>query len=146
MRTAQASFVAAIPKDAEYDHPPGANLARRLHRALSTAFPEIEEFDNWRDCGWEIRLRSGRVWASVPFAQVSRTGPEWLLAVVPEPSIEARVRAMLGHEEHSRLVVVRRIRSVVHEVLVDVAAGDVLWFFGTPNGRGVRSPEMLDEV
>ena len=55
-----AQFKGALAVDAEFEHPPGATLARALERALRARFVSVQPFNNWRDCGWAVNVHIRR--------------------------------------------------------------------------------------
>jgi hypothetical protein len=75
-----ARFSAIIPDDPEFDHPPGAWLARHLQRDLAARGWTTNEFDNWRDCGWFVRCVRGQADLELCFSAVAC---DWLLQVAP---------------------------------------------------------------
>ena len=74
-------FAATVPSDAEFDHPPGATLMRRLSAQLSKVGWHTDEMGNWRDCGWSISCTRGSSQLEVILTQVQNG--EWLLQIVP---------------------------------------------------------------
>ena len=74
-------FVAVVPKDAEFDHPPGAALMRRLSDGLADVGWNTSEMDNWRDCGWSVVCRRDSSELEVVVSQVE--DGEWMLQVCP---------------------------------------------------------------
>ncbi len=86
-----ARFVAAFPVDPEFDHPPGAWLARRVQAVLGEQSWVTDEFDNWRDCGWVVRCKRGEADLEVRFAALAAGNDQWSLQVTP-----TRSRGLLG--------------------------------------------------
>ena len=76
-----ASFVGDPPPDPEYNHPPGAALARELQMALRHRGIEVTEIENWRDAGWVISSRQGQRVIDIVFAQDAPS--EWMLQIAP---------------------------------------------------------------
>lgn len=74
-------FAATVPTDAEFDHPPGAALMRRLASELAAADWNPSEMENWRDCGWSLVCRRGSSELEVSMAE--NPGGEWMLQVSP---------------------------------------------------------------
>jgi hypothetical protein len=83
-----ARFVAAVPADTEFEHPPGAWLARRLESALGEQAWVAAEFDNWRDCGWVVRCT--RADADLEVCIAAGNG-DWFVQVAP-----TRRRGLIG--------------------------------------------------
>lgn len=77
-------FVASVPKDTEFDHPPGAALVRRLASGLTAAGWSTYEMGNWRDCGWSVACRRGSSELEVVVSQIQDA--QWMLQVGPKRS------------------------------------------------------------
>jgi hypothetical protein len=69
----------AVP-DAEFEHPPGASIARLLRDAVAKRGWEVSEFDNWRDSGWSITCCRP---ASKLELVIAKMGEEWFLQIAP---------------------------------------------------------------
>ena len=74
-------FSATVAKDAEFDHPPGALLVRKLSEQLKASEWNVDEMDNWRDCGWSVSCRANLSELEIVLSQI-RDG-EWMLQVAP---------------------------------------------------------------
>ena len=75
-------FTAEPEKDAEFDNPKGATLARLLYRELKLTGWDASEIENWRDCGWSTTCeRDGKkleiVLAALP------DNSRWMLQIAP---------------------------------------------------------------
>lgn len=79
-----ATFVGDPAADAEYDHPPGAGLARSLVTALQQRGLNTSPFDNWRDVGWAITVTHKGQELEIAFA--STRASDWLMQVAPKQS------------------------------------------------------------
>ena len=107
-------FTATVPMDAEFEHPPGAALMRRLSSELAKAGWKADEMDNWRDCGWA--LVCGRDSAELEVAVIWVNRGYWVLQIKPrrrpgrigrlfgrEPSATPASVYALGLDVHCRL-------------------------------------------
>ena len=77
-----ARFSGEAAPDAEFDHPPGASIARLLQVALAKRGWEVFDINNWRDGGWSItcHLTSSRL--ELVIAKMA-VGEEWFLQITP---------------------------------------------------------------
>lgn len=125
-------FDAAVEKDSEFDHPPGAALMRRLASKLSAAGWNTDEMDNWRDCGWSIGCRRGASQLEVVVSQVEN-GP-WVLQVSPQrkPRLIGR---LFGSKPSATTTDVHELALAVHEAL------STLQYLGSPRWRWDGFPD-----
>jgi len=128
-----SSFVASFPKDAEFDHPAGAIFARELESGLRARAFSVEEFDNWRDCGWVVYVTVGEKQFEVYFAEYGEENqPGWLLAVAPlnQPGVLGR---LFGRKVPTIAAELQSISVAVHEILSGhPAVSEIRWFVGGP--------------
>src|SRR5262245_6287162 len=75
-------FKATVPKDAEFDHPAGAALMRRVSAELAAAGWSTDGMDNWRDCGWSVGCRRGASELEVVVSQIQ--DGQWMLQISPQ--------------------------------------------------------------
>ena len=142
----QSTFVALFPRDAEFDHPAGASFARELENGLRTRSFSVDEFDNWRDCGWVVHVSVGEKTFEVYFAEYGEENhPGWLLAVAPlnQPGPVAR---LFGRKVPSVAAELHSISAAIHEILsVHPAISKIQWFSGGPPGKvpSYASPHEL---
>jgi hypothetical protein len=142
--TPHASFQGTLPTDAEFDHPPGASLARKLEARLRDRFGSVSAFDNWRDCGWLLALDLGGKPLEVYFAPFDGND-RWLLAVAVarQPGLVAR---LFGRKPVECTQELRSIAREVHAVLQDTAGvSGIAWLSGGPPGSvpTVSTPDEL---
>lgn len=143
LSTPHARFDGDLPLDAEYEHPPGAFLARRLERSLSDMPADVGTFDNWRDCGWIIHLVIDGTRLAVSFSPFLGSA-DWLLAVAPDRGMLQQLlqrRLTAAHVAATRMTALR-----VHKCLASTQGISVIrWWLGTPlsSASAVASPEML---
>jgi hypothetical protein len=77
-----ARFSGEATADAEFEHPPGASIARLLKDALAKRGWEVSDIDNWRDGGWSITCRRPASKLELVIAKMAR-GEEWFLQIAP---------------------------------------------------------------
>jgi hypothetical protein len=77
-----ARFSGDVVPDAEFDHPPGASIARLLRDALAKQGWEVSEIDNWRDSGWSISCCRRASKLELVIAKMA-VGEEWFLQIAP---------------------------------------------------------------
>jgi len=107
-------FDAAPPKDAEYDHPPGAAIMRRLGSELVTSGWNTEEMDNWRDCGWSVVCRRESSQCEVVLSQGSDA--DWLLQVAPY-KVAGLIGRWFGSKPSATSEQVYELALTVHRLL-----------------------------
>ncbi|WP_129647622.1 hypothetical protein [Peristeroidobacter agariperforans] len=128
-----SSFLASFPKDLEFDHPAGASFARELESKLRSRSFSVEEFDNWRDCGWVVHVQVREKLFEVYFAEYGEESQQgWLLAVAPlnQPGALAR---LFGHKAIPVEAELQSLAVAVHEILsAHPAVTNIRWFLGGP--------------
>jgi len=140
-----AQFTAALAPDAEFDHPPGAVLARALESALRARFVSVHAFENWRDCGWVLVVQVNQKSFEVYFAKFSPESTEWLLAVAPVGS-PGLIGRLLGRKPIECTSELKAIAGEVHTLLLAMQGlSGVRWFLGGPPEAvpTVANPEQL---
>jgi hypothetical protein len=73
-----ARFSGEAAPDAEFEHPPGAAIARLLRDALAKRGWEVSDIDNWRDAGWSITCCRPPLKLVLVIAKMT-VGEEWFL-------------------------------------------------------------------
>jgi hypothetical protein len=142
--TPHATFQGTLPTDAEFDHPPGASLARNLEARLRDRFGSVSAFDNWRDCGWLIALDLNGKPFEVYFAPFGAKD-SWLLAVAAakQPGMVAR---FFGRKPIECTGELKSIAREVHAVLQATAGvSGIAWLSGVPSGS-VPTAATPDEL
>jgi hypothetical protein len=88
-----ARFTGPASVDREFEHPPGASIARRLSEGLANRGWVASEIDNWRDSGWSIRCGRGASTLELTVAKGAEDD-EWFLQIAPAyvPGIIGRLR------------------------------------------------------
>jgi hypothetical protein len=138
-----ACFSATFPEDGEFSHPPGAFLVRKLDACLCEVADVVDPFDNWRDCGWVVRVSMRGHRFEIYFAPFN--GSRWLLAVAPigQPGILAK---LLGRKSVDVSAELRGLSDSVHQLLSGLPfVSKLFWQFGGPPNAslGVPSPDRL---
>ena len=80
-----AAFEASFPADAEFEHPPGCYLARRLQAELAAVASTVPEFDNWRDAGWSVvcEVEGRRFEVYFSGLDIGPRAQSWMLGIAP---------------------------------------------------------------
>jgi hypothetical protein len=125
-------FAATVPEDAEFDHPAGAALMRRLSAELSTAGWSIDEMDNWRDCGWSVVCRRGSSVLEVVVSQIQ--DGQWMLQVSPQRS-PGLIGRLFGSRPSASPADVHELAVAVHHAL------STLQYLGSPQWRWDGFPD-----
>ena len=143
-KTPTVSFRAEFPVDAEFDHPPGATLARELQAKLSRELAEVREFDNWRDCGWSIDGLVESTPVQVFFTQVNiPTGaPLWLLGCTSGRHVSILAR-LLGRAPDDSAAVLQLARAVDQILKSEARVSEVKWYMND-RWRGPDDREWVD--
>lgn len=139
------SFRGTLPSDAEFEHPPGAFLARTLESRFRSLPGSVQPFDNWRDCGWFVVLQLNQKSFEVYFALFQPAHNEWLLAIAPlgQPGF---LKRLFGQKPFECAAELKSIAKEIHSLLVAThGISDIRWFFGGPPGKvpSTESPEQL---
>lgn len=77
-----ARFSGTAAPDAEFEHPPGASIARLLKVSLSKRGWEVSDFDHWRDGGWSMTCCRPASKLELVIAKMA-VGDEWFLQIAP---------------------------------------------------------------
>jgi hypothetical protein len=125
-------FAATVPKDAEFDHPAGAALMRRLAAELSTAGWSADEMVNWRDCGWSVVCRRGSSALEVAVSQIQ--DGQWMLQVSPQYS-PGLIGRLFGGWPSASPGDVHELAVAVHRSLLTLQS------LGSPQWRWDGSPD-----
>ena len=130
-------FTAKVPRDAEFDHPAGAWLMRRLAIELASAGWSTGEMDNWRDCGWSVVCRRGSSELDVRLSQL--TDGTWMLQVRPHysPGLLGR---LLGGESSASPQDMYQLAVATHRALT------ALQYLGSPRWRWDGFPGKGDST
>jgi hypothetical protein len=125
-------FTANIPKDAEFDHPAGAALMRRLSAELAAAGWSTEEMDNWRDSGWSVGCRRGISELEVVVSQIE--AGQWILKVSPR-RVPGFFTGLFGSKPSATATDVHQLALAVHRSL------STLQYLGKPRWRWDGFPD-----
>jgi hypothetical protein len=77
-----ARFAGEAARDAEFEHPPGASIARLLKDALAGRGWDVSDIANWRDGGWCITCSRPASKLELVVAEMGE-GSEWFLQIAP---------------------------------------------------------------
>jgi hypothetical protein len=77
-----ARFYGEAAPDAEFEHPPGASIAKVLKDALAKSRWEVSDIDNWRDTGWSMTCCRPESKLELVIAKMT-VGKEWFLQIAP---------------------------------------------------------------
>jgi hypothetical protein len=142
-----AAFEANFPRDVEFEHPAGCYLARAMRQSLPPVASAVDDFENWRDCGWvltcEVDGRQFEVYfAAVGTEPVPRT---WMLAVAPLGQPGA-IRRLFGAKELPYVTQSKMLTAHVHKLLADDPhISNVRWAMNAdPLKSNVRDPKELN--
>lgn len=125
-------FTATVPEDAEFDHPAGATLMRRLSAELSVAGWRTDEMDNWRDCGWSVVCLRGSSALEVVVSWVERG--YWMLQVRPR-RVPGIVSGLFGSKPSASAADVHELALAIHHSL------STLQYLGSPKWRWDGFPD-----
>lgn len=134
-------FKGEARSDDQFDHPPGAAIARFLETNLRDAGWQVCNFDNWRDCGWSLRCSRQDAELQVAFAEMDNS--QWMLQVAPlrVPGLLGR---MLGKATSATPGGVYALSRAIHDILGRTGRySDFKWRWdGPPDEKS--SPEPLE--
>lgn len=138
---ATATFQASFPLDSACDGPEGRHLALKIEQHLRSAFPVVEEFDNWRDCGWFVPCTVGgsRLW--VCFVRYLQ-GEAWQLFIEPL-GLPGFVGRLLGKHSTPYVAAVRQLAIEVNRVLQNESMISAVVWALDPRRDAVPDPAFL---
>ncbi len=125
-------FTAEVPKDTEFDHPPGATLMRRLSAELATAGWSTHGMDNWRDCGWSVVCQRGSSELEVLLSWGQRG--YWMLQISPR-RVPGLIGGLFGSKPSASALDVHELALAVHRAL------STLQYLGSPLWRWDGFPD-----
>jgi hypothetical protein len=134
------TFAGAAPKDAEFEHPEGASVARLLRDAAQQMGWAVRDLDNWRDVGWSVLCSKGVARLEVVISSAGQD--QWMLQVAPE-TVPGLVGRALGKQPTASHTEVLDLANVVHHALSE---GELYRGFrwawdGPPNANSEQEPE-----
>lgn len=138
---ATATFQASFPFDSELFGPEGSYLALKIEKHLRTAYPAVEEFDNWRDCGWCVPCAMGGLRLWVCFARY-RPGEAWQLFVEPV-GLPGILGKLLGRHSPPHVAAVRQLTIEVDHVLRNESRISAVAWALDPRRDAVPDPAFL---
>ena len=139
-------FAGTAPLDEEFDHPPGASIARLLQTSLAQAGWNVSPFDNWRDSGWSIQCEGRGSKQEVVLAPMA-AGSEWMLQIAPT-YVPGLIGLLLGKSATASAVQVFELARVVHSILGEQGGfAEFKWCWGgyPDDGDSTSEPVPLQE-
>lgn len=119
-------FTARHAKDAEFEHPAGAMLARLLERELKAAGWATSDIENWRDCGWSVDCEREEKRLTVVVSALPDDS-RWMLQVAPR-SVAGFVGRLFGRTSSAAQSNVLRLAREVDRILKKSGqTDDTLW-------------------
>jgi hypothetical protein len=139
-----ARFSGSALTDAEFEHPPGAAIARNLREALVQRGWEVSEIDDWRDSGWSFTCCRPALQLEVSIAKTSvGEVDEWFLQIAPTyvPGLIGRVLCKAASASPEAVqVLARDLFAALSEI---GQFGNFMWCWdGTPDEEN-SSPEPV---
>lgn len=111
-----ALFVGDSPANPQFDHPPGATIARMIADSLRDRGYNTNIVDNWRDCGWSFSCAINDCQLEICLARTDE--PKlWMLQIAStnEPGVIAR---LFGKRSADSSDAIYKIACEVHETLL----------------------------
>ena len=142
-----AAFEASFPADAEFEHPPGCYLARRLQAELAAVASTVHDFDNWRDAGWSVvcEVEGRRFEVYFSGLDIGPRAQSWMLGIAPigQPG---SLRKLLGVTSIAYVAQSRMLTMQVNKILVgDGHVSNVRWAMNAdPRDAIVADPNELN--
>ena len=141
-----AAFDATFPADAEFEHPPGCYLARKLLQSLSSIASAVDDFDNWRDTGWVVTCEVDGKRFEVYFGGIeSASAPNaWMLAIAPLGRPGA-LRKLFGAKDSAYTAQSKLLAMHVHRILAnDAHVSNLRWAMNSdPTDGKATDPNSL---
>jgi hypothetical protein len=109
-------FSGTAAPDDEFDHPPGASIARLLAAGLAEQRWTTGEIDNWRDCGWSIFCARGDVELEVVVTSLGDCH-DWFLQIGAR-RVPGFLGRMCGRVDSANRTDIFDLANGVHKVLV----------------------------
>lgn len=127
-------FSGDSPSDTEFNHPPGASIARLVRGGVRDRGYAPSPIDNWRDCGWFFTFSIDEGRYEILLAQTAENNL-WMLqiACVNDPGKVAR---LFGKRFVDRSDTIHEIAAVIQLVLKSNGYTRLRWRLnGYPNDR-----------
>jgi hypothetical protein len=143
MKSQNAKFKAEFPSDAEFEHPPGIWLTRRLSADITEAGWHTSNFNNWRDCGWSIPCTRDNVKLEVVFAPLGDN--EWMLQIAPL-DCPGFLHRLFGARPSVLPSDVVSLAKVIHGILSrELRVSGLLWRVDGPPDEEHSTSEPMEE-
>jgi len=114
MISQNATFSGDVPQDYEFEHPPGAWLARYLAKEISAAGWQPSEIDNWRDCGWSVVYSLKAAKLELTVAAMGSDGWALQVSAFDRPGM---LRRFFGAKSSATESDIFSLANVAHDVL-----------------------------
>jgi len=139
-------FLGEAAPDEEFQHPPGASIARLLKNGLSPRGWQTSEIENWRDSGWSLSFDGHRGNMELVVAQLT-VKSEWLVQIAPTyvPGLLGR---LLGRVPSATAADVLALAKGVYEILsANEGFGSFKWYWdGYPEEGDAKAAPTEPEV
>jgi hypothetical protein len=137
-----ACFSGEAAPDTEFEHPPGASIARLLKAALARRGWEVSDIDNWRDGGWSITCCRATSKLELVVAKMV-VGEEWFLQIAPShrPGL---VGWLLSKAASAPPDAIQALAQDAHAVLSESGRfRGLMWCWDGPPEDGNSTPEPV---
>jgi hypothetical protein len=137
-----ARFSGEATPDAEFEHPPGASIAKLLHRALANRGWEVSDIDNWRDGGWSIAFCRSVCKLELVIAKMP-VGDDWFLQIAPS-YVPGLVGWLLKRQASAPPDQVQALASDAFAILSEGGRfGNFMWSWDGPPNEINSTPEPV---
>lgn len=130
-----------IERDEE-GQPGGLPIAEQLRKELKSAGWDVDEPDNWRDCGWSLRCR--RAGAVLEIAMSGVEGGAWMLQVAMDDR-PGFIRRAFGAKDSAGPDEILALARAVHDIFsADSRYADLRWQWDDmPGDASPREPAAI---
>lgn len=138
-RSQNAIFRGTADPDAEFDRPAGVSIIRLPGSKLPAAGWTVDEFDNWRDCGW--LLPCSRNDQCLDLVVASYDGADsWMLQIAASrsPSFVSRWFGAIPSADAESIFSLARS---VHSVLSSSGFSQIKWLWDGPPDKNDATDE-----
>lgn len=141
-----AAFDASFPIDDENWHPPGCYLARILRNRLARVASSVQEFENWRDCGWSLGCEINGQRFEVFFSAINAypNPTQWMIGISPIGHPGA-LRRLFGAKALPYIRECRQLTQEIQRLLEsDPSVSNIRWAMNSyPSKSSIRDPAGL---
>ena len=137
-----ARFTGEAAPDPEFEHPPGASIARLMRDALGKRRWEVSDIDNWRDGGWSIICCRPPSKLDLVIAKMA-VGEEWFLQIAPT-YVTGLVGWLLKKKTSALPDAIQALAEDAFSVLSETGRfRDFMWCWDGPPERGSSTPQPV---